>query len=191
MNLNERLAERRAKQLDEMDELTQRQLREHESGLRRLLSDVQRTTESAIQSQSERLNKALNDVEERRGRQIENIEARLAKAADQAERLSQIGGLRSWARPVAITVAVMLTVGAVTAGGLLTADRLIDSKVARLEALNTEIERAQAMPRLPQGVEVRTLNDGQTYLTGIDPETAWVGTLNDDTPVIRLTNPED
>ena len=110
VNLNERLAERRAKQLDEMDELTQRQLREHESGLRRLLSDVQRTTESAIQSQSERLNKALNDVEERRGRQIENIEARLAKAADQAERLSQIGGLRSWARPVAITVAVMLTV---------------------------------------------------------------------------------
>jgi len=185
--LSERLAERRKRQLDELDELTQRELKEHERDLKRLLSDARTTTVSAINSQNERLSASLNEAEQRQQQQAKQIEQRLAMAVVQAERLSRVGGIRSWTRPAAITLAVMLTISALVGSGILLTDRLIESRLVRLETLNTEIERAEALPRLPQGVAVRTLNDGHTYLTGIDPNTAWVGTLNDDTPVIRLT----
>ena len=185
--LSERLAERRKRQLDELDELTQRELKEHERDLKRLLSDARTTTVSAINSQNERLSASLNEAEQRQQQQAKQIEQRLAMAVVQAERLSRVGGIRSWTRPAAITLAVMLTISALVGSGILLTDRLIESRLVRLETLNTEIERAEALPRLPQGVAVRTLNDGHTYLTGIDSKTAWVGTLNDDTPVIRLT----
>lgn len=190
-SLIENLAERREKQLAELDELTHRLLSEHESGLRRLLSDAQSTTASAIHRQNERLSTTLNETEQRQRQQIESIEKRLSAAADQAERLNKIGGMRSWTRPMAITVAVMLAVGGVTAGGLAVADRVIDSRLARLSALNTEIERAKTMPRLPEGVEIRTI-EGESYLMGVDPNKAFTGTINDgQTPVIGLTRKKD
>ncbi|SDO41735.1 hypothetical protein [Vreelandella arcis] len=189
--LSEQLAERREKQLAELDELTQRLLSEHESGLRRLLSDAQSTTASAIHRQNEHLSTTLNETEQRQRQQIESIEQRLSAAADQAERLNKTGGMRSWTRPVAITVAVMLAVGGVTAGGLAVADRVIDSRLARLSALNTEIERAESQPRLPEGVEIRTI-EGESYLVGVDPKKALTGTINDgQTPVIGLTRGEE
>ena len=191
-SLSERLAERRKKQLDQLDELTQRLLSEHESGLRRLLSDAQSTTASAIHRQNERLSTTLNETEQRQRQQIESIEKRLSAAADQAERLNKIGGIRSWTRPMAITMAVMLAVGGVTAGGLAVADRVFDSRLARLSALNTEIERAESQPRLPEGVEIRTLSDGESYLVGVDPNKAFTGTINDgQTPIISLTQKKD
>ncbi|WP_081785906.1 relaxase/mobilization nuclease domain-containing protein [Halomonas sp. BC04] len=63
---------------------------------------------------------------------------------------------------------VMLAVGSVTAGGLHLADRLIDSRLERLITLRQDIRRAEeAAPRLPEGVEVRTIQ-GEPYLVGID-----------------------
>ncbi|WP_262488976.1 hypothetical protein [Halomonas sp. ANAO-440] len=207
--LSERLAERRQQQLAELDDVTQRQLSEHEKGLKQQLNDARRTTESAISDETQRLRTtlsealgqierqqtrrlsgwetALSDSEARQRQQIEGIEQRLSDAALQAERLSRIGGLRSWTRPAAITAAVMLAVGSVTAGGLHLADRLIDSRMDRLAVLNQEIQRAEeAAPRLPPSVEIRTIQ-GETYLVGIDPDEAWVGSLQDGTPVIQLT----
>ncbi|EWH02005.1 hypothetical protein Q427_11100 [Halomonas sp. BC04] len=62
----------------------------------------------------------------------------------------------------------MLAVGSVTAGGLHLADRLIDSRLERLITLRQDIRRAEeAAPRLPEGVEVRTIQ-GEPYLVGID-----------------------
>lgn len=210
--LSEKLAERRQQQLAELDDVTQRQLSEHESGLRQQLSDVRRTTEAAISDETQRLRAmlsealgqierqqtrrlsgwetALSESEARQRQQIEGIEQRLSEAAIQAERLSRIGGLRSWTRPAAITAAVMLAVGSVTAGGLHLADRLIDSHMERLSVLNEEIQRAEQVPRLPRDVEIREIQGG-TYLVGIDPDTAWVGTLRDGTPVIALTDTRD
>lgn len=123
-------------------------------------------------------------------RQIEGIEQRLSTAATQAERLSRVGGLRSWTRPLAITVSVMVAVAGITAGGLHLTDRLIDLRWERLSALNQEIQRAESLPRLPQGVEIREIQGG-TYLVGIDPDEAWVGILRDGTPVIELTDTRD
>ena len=204
--LSEKLAERRKEQLAELDSATQQQLSEHEDALQQQLSAVRRTTESAIHDQAQRLSGALSEVEGRQmrrlssweaalneseGRQrekIEGIEQRLSTAATQAERLSRIGGVRSWTRPAAITAAVMLAVGGVTASGLHLVDRLIDSRLERLSVLKEEIQRAAKAPRLPEGVEIRTLNDGHTYLAGIDSDHAWKGTTdNGQTPVIRLT----
>lgn len=185
--LSERLAERRAQQMGELDDVTQRLLSEHESALQQQLSDARRTTENAIRAHSEHLATALSEVEMRQTRQIENLEHQLASAAKQAERLSRVGGLRSWTRPLAITVAVMIGIGGVTAGGLLLADRLIDSRIQTLMTLRDEIQRAENLPRLPQGVEIRTIQ-GESYLVGIDPDTTFTGTINDgQTPVIGLT----
>jgi len=184
--LSERLAERREKQLAELDELTQGLLSEHESGLRRLLSDAQSTIASAIHSQNERLISALSTAEKQQTQQIESIEKKLSTAAAQAERLSRLGGLRSWTRTMAITVAVMLAAGGVTAGGLAIADRLIDSRLQRLATLKQEIQQAESMPRLGDHLEVRTI-DGATYLIG---ET-WTGNMSDGQPVIRLTQEKD
>lgn len=186
--LSERLAERRKKQMDELDDVTQRQLSEHESALRRQLSDVRLTTETAIRKQSEKTTSALNEFRQQHQQQIQDIEEHLAKAANQAERLGRAGDIQSWIRPLSITLSVMLTVGAITSGGLLLTDRLIDNRLERLAMLHREILRVEQLPRLPQGVEIRTLNDGSTYLLGVDPDTMWAGTINDgQTPVIRLT----
>lgn len=185
--LSERLAARRAQQMGELDDVTQRLLSEHESALQQQLSDARHTTENAIRAHSEHLATALSEVETRQTRQIQNLEHQLASAAAQAERLSRVGGLRSWTRPLAITVAVMIGIGGVTAGGLLLTDRLIDSRIQTLMTLRDEIQRAESLPRLPQGVEVRTIQ-GESYLVGIDPETTFTGTINDgQTPVIGLT----
>lgn len=173
--------------MGELDDVTQRLLSEHESALQQQLSDARRTTENAIRAHSEHLATALSEVETRQTRQIENLEHQLASAAAQAERLSRVGGLRSWTRPLAITVAVMIGIGGVTAGGLLLTDRLIDSRIQTLMTLRDEIQRAESLPRLPQGVEVRTIQ-GESYLVGVDPNQAFTGTINDgQTPVIGLT----
>lgn len=184
--LSERLAERRQKQLAELDDVTQRQLQEHESALKQQFDGVRRTTTNAISAHSQSLIDSLSQAEMRQRQHLEAIEKRLATASAQAERLSRVGGLRSWTRPAAITVSVMLTVAGVTAGGLHLTDRLIDSRWERLSVLNHEIQRAESLPRLPQGVDIRQI-EGHTYLTGIDPSNAWSGKLSDDTPVIRLT----
>lgn len=203
--LNERL-------MQSLDELMQQLRSEHESDWRQQFSDALSTTETVINDQtqwltaqiSEALSQvesrqtrrisgwetALSDSETRQRQQIEEIEQRLATAATQAERLSQVGGLRSWTRPLAITAAVMLAIGGTTAGGLLLTDRLIDSRLERLATLQEEIQRAEQVPRLPQGVEIREIQGG-TYLVGIDPDEAWVGNLRDGTPVIELTNTRD
>lgn len=185
--LSEKLAERRQKQMGELDDVTQRLLSEHESDFRQQLSDARRTTEAAIRAHSEHLATALSEVETRQTRQIQDLEKRLASAAEQAERLSRVGGLRSWARPLAISVAVMIGIVGVAASGLLLTDRLIDSRIQKLVTLRDEIQRAESLPRLPQGVEIRTIQ-GESYLVGVDPNQAFTGTLNDgQTPVIGLT----
>lgn len=185
--LSERLAERRQRLLDETDSVTQQQLNEHASALQQQLSDARRTTEAAIDEMSRSTSAQLTAFMTEQRRQIEQIEHQLSTAASQAERLSRVGGLRSWTRPLAITLAAMLAVGVVTAGGLKLTDRLIDNRWQTLATLNDEIERAKQVPRLPQGVEIQTLSDGQPYLIGIDPKAAWHGTINDGkTPVIRL-----
>lgn len=178
--------------MGELDELTQRLLNEHENGLRQLLSDARTTTEAAIHGQSERMTSALSEAETRQRSEIERIEQRLATAATQAERLSRVGGLRSWMRPLAITAAVMLAVGVLTASGLALTDWLIASRIQQLVTLRDEIQRAENLPRLPQGVEIRTIQ-GESYLVGVDPDQAFTGTINDgQTPVIGLTrNKED
>ncbi|WP_280570812.1 hypothetical protein [Chromohalobacter sp. 296-RDG] len=184
--LSEKLAERRAQQMDELDDVTRKQLSEHEKGLQALLSDARSTTEAVIRGQSERLTSALSEAETQQRQQIEGIEQRLASAAAQAERLSRVGGLRSWTRPVAITLAVMLAVGGVTAGGLAIADRLIDSRIQQLATLRDEIQRAESLPRLGDHLEVRTIQ-GETYLVG----EAWKGHMDDGTPVVSLTKTKD
>jgi hypothetical protein len=187
--LSEKLAERRAEQLAEMDSVTQTQLTEHENALRQQLAAARHTTESAINDLTQSLSKQLNSVTAGQREQIEKIEKRLATAAAQAERLSQVGGLRSWTRPAAITVAVMLTVSALVGSGILLTDWQINQRIQRLQTLNVEIQRAENQPRLPQGVEIRTIN-GQTYLVGIDAQQAWVGSVGEGAekqPVIRLT----
>jgi hypothetical protein len=190
--LSERLAERRAQQMGELDNVTQRLLNEHESTFQQQLNAARRTTESAINAHSQHLNSALSEVETRQTRQIQTLEQRLASAAAQAERLSRAGGLRSWTRPLAITCAVMIGVSAATAGGLLLADRVIDSRIERLATLKQQIERAERLPRLPAGVGLHTAG-GHTYLTGVDPSQAFTGTINNgQIPVIGLTrNRED
>ena len=190
--LSERLAERRAQQMGELDNVTQRLLNEHESAFQQQLNAARRTTESAINAHSQHLNSALSEVKTRQTRHIQTLEQRLASAAEQAERLSRAGGLRSWTRPLAITCAVMIGVSAATAGGLLLADRMIDSRIERLATLKQQIERAERLPRLPAGVGLHTAG-GHTYLTGVDPRQAFTGTINDgQTPVIGLTrNRED
>lgn len=185
--LKKRLDARRSELMGELEIVTRRQLHEHESALQQQLSDARRTTENAIRAHSEHLATTLSEVETRQTRQIENLEHQLASAAAQAERLSRVGGLRSWTRPLAITVAVMIGIGGVTAGGLLLTDRLIDSRIQTLITLRDEIQRAENLPRLPQGVEVRTIQ-GESYLVGVDPDTTFTGTINDgQTPVIGLT----
>ncbi len=188
--LSERLAERKAKQLGALEQSTQELLSEHENALQQLLNDARRTTESAIREQSHQLDQALNGAAAQQRQQLESIEKRLSTAATQAERLSRVGGLRSWTRPLAITAAVMIAVGGVTAGGLLLTDRLINSRLERLAMLQEEIQRAEQVPRLPQGVEIRGIQGG-TYLVGIDPRAAWTGSLQNGTPVIELTNTRD
>lgn len=185
-SLSERLAERRQQQLDVLEKSTQELLNEHESALRALLSDVRRTTEAAIRDQSQRVLLALSEAEKRQNQQIKAIEQHLASAANQAERLSQIGNIRSWTRPLAITLAVTLAVGTVTSGGLLLTDRLIDSRLERLATLRQGIQRAEQAPKLPQGVAIRAIK-GHTYLMGIDPKEAWTGSMDNGTSVIRLT----
>jgi len=168
--LSEKLAERRAQQLAEMDSVTQTQLSEHENALKQQLAAARHTTESAINDLTHSLSKQLNSVTAGQREQIEQIEKRLATAAAQAERLSQVGGLRSWS-------------------GILLTDWQINKRIQRLQTLNTEIQRAENQPRLPQGVEIRTIN-GQTYLVGIDAQQAWVGSVGEGAekqPVIRLT----
>jgi len=185
--LSEKLAERRQKQMGELDDVTQRLLSEHESAFRQQLSDARRTTEAAIRAHSEHMATALSEVETRQTRQIQDLEKRLASAAEQAERLSRVGGLRSWARPLAISVAVMIGIVGVAASGLLLTDRLIASRIERLATLKQQIERAERLPRLPEGVGLHTTG-GHTYLTGVDPDRAFIGTMNDgQTPVIGLT----
>lgn len=181
--LSEKLAERRAQQLAEMDSVTQTQLSEHENALRQQLAAARHTTESAINDLNHSLSKQLNSVMTGQREQIEQIEKRLATAVAQAERLSRAGGLRSWTRPAAITVAVMLAVGGMTAGGLAIADRLIDSRLQQLATLRQEIQRAESMPRLGDHLEIRTIQ-GATYLVG----EAWIGNMEDGTQVVELTN---
>lgn len=187
--LSEKLAERRAQQLAEMDSVTQTQLSEHENALKQQLAAARHTTESAINDLNHSLSKQLNSVVAGQREQIEQIEKRLATAVAQAERLSRAGGLRSWTRPAAITVAVMLTVSALVGSGLLLTDWQINKRIQHLQTLNTEIQRAENLPRLPPGVEIREI-DGHTYLVGVDSNTAWTGTWGegaDQRPVLRLT----
>lgn len=190
--LSERLAERKAQQLGALEQSTQELLNEHESALQQLLNDARRTTENAIREQSLQLDTALNNAAAQQRQQLESIEQRLSTAAAQAERLSRAGGLRSWTRHLAITVAVTLgvTMGISVAvgGGLKLTDRLIASRWEELATLKQEIQSAEQAPRLPQGVKIQALSDGRPYLIGVDPDTAWAGTINNgQTPVIRLT----
>lgn len=200
--LNERL-------LHSLDEWMQQLRSEHESDWRQQFSAALSTTETAINDETQHLRSALSEAlgqverqqtrrisawettlsesETRQRQQIESIEQRLSAAATQAERLSRVGGLRSWTRSTAITVAVMLAVAGMTASGLMLADRLIDSRLERLTVLQQEIQRAERLPRLPQGVEIREIQ-GSTYLVGIAPDGARVGNLRDGTPVIELTD---
>lgn len=188
--LSERLAERRNEQLDELEKSTKSLLSEHATDLQQLLNDARHTTENAIRAYSEHLSARLFEVETRQTRQIQNLEHRLASAASQAERLSRVGGLRSWMRPLAITVAVMMAVGSVTMGGLRLMDGVITSRTEQLAELRRQIARAEGLPRLPAGVEIRAV-EGHTYLIGIDPDTVWRGTTDSgQTPVIRLTRTE-
>lgn len=189
--LSAKLAERRAQQLGELESLTQQQLNEHERALQQRLSDARHTTETAIRDQNQRLITALSEAETRQWQQIENIEQRLATATKHAERLSQIGGLRSWMRPLAITAAVMIAVGSLTAGGLAVTDRVIDKRLERLAELNDEAQQAKNQPRLPEGVKIEVIG-GHTYLVGVDSNQAFIGTLNDgQTPVIGLTRSKE
>lgn len=189
--LSEKLAERRAQQLAEMDNVTQAQLTEHENALKEQLAAARHTTESAINDLTHSLSKQLNSVTAGQREQIEQIEKRLATAAAQAERLSQVGGLRSWTRPAAITVAVMLTVSALVGSGILLTDWQINKRIQHLQTLNAEIQRAENQPRLPQGVEIHSIA-GESYLVGVDPDKAFTGTINDgQTPVIGLTREKD
>ena len=181
--LSEKLAERRAQQLAEMDSVTQTQLSEHENALKQQLAAARHTTESAINDLNHSLSKQLNSVVAGQREQIEQIEKRLATAVAQAERLSRAGGLRSWTRPAAITVAVMLTVSALVGSGILLTDWQINKRIQRLQTLSAEIQRAEELPRLGDHLEIRTI-EGEPYLVG----EAWTGTINDrQTPVIRLT----
>lgn len=188
--LSEKLAERKAQQLGALEQSTQELLKEHENALQQLLNDARRTTENAIREQSHQLDTTLSNAATQQRQQIEAIERRLSTAATQAERLSRAGGIRSWTRPLAITAAVMIAVGGTTAGGLALADRLIDSRLERLAVLQEEIQRAEQVPRLPRGVEIREIQGG-AYLVGIDPREAWTGSLQNGTPVIELTNTRD
>lgn len=182
--LSEKLAERRAQQLAEMDSVTQTQLSEHENALKQQLAAARHTTESAINDLNHSLSKQLNSVVAGQREQIEQIEKRLATAVAQAERLSRAGGLRSWTRPAAITVAVMLTVSALVGSGLLLTDWQINKRIQHLQTLNAEIQRAESMPRLGDHLEIRTIQ-GATYLVG----EAWIGNMEDDgTQVVELTN---
>lgn len=181
--LSEKLAERRAQQLAEMDSVTQTQLSEHENALKQQLAAARHTTESAINDLNHSLSKQLNSVVTGQREQIEQIEKRLATAVAQAERLSRAGGLRSWTRPAAITVAVMLTVSALVGSGLLLTDWQINKRIQHLQTLNTEIQRAESMPRLGDHLEIRTIQ-GATYLVG----EAWIGNMEDGTQVVELTN---
>lgn len=180
--LSEKLAERRAQQLAEMDSVTQTQLSEHENALKQQLAAARHTTESAINDLNHSLSKQLNSVVAGQREQIEQIEKRLATAAAQAERLSRAGGLRSWTRPAAITVAVMLTVSALVGSGILLTDWQINKRIQHLQTLNAEIQRAESMPRLGDHLEIRTIQ-GATYLVG----EAWIGNMEDGTPVVELT----
>jgi len=193
--LSERLAERKAQQLGALEQSTQELLKEHESALQQLLNDARRTTENAIREQSHQLDTALNNAAAQQRQQLESIEQRLSTAAAQAERLSRAGGIRSWTRFLAITVAVTLgvTVGisAAVGGGLKLTDRLIDSRLERLAVLKEKIQAAEEAPKLlPEGVEIREIQGG-TYLVGVDPREAWTGSLQNGTPVIELTNTRD
>ena len=182
--LSEKLAERRAQQLAEMDSVTQTQLSEHENALKQQLAAARHTTESAINDLNHSLSKQLNSVVAGQREQIEQIEKRLATAVAQAERLSRAGGLRSWTRPAAITVAVMLTVSALVGSGILLTDWQINKRIQHLQTLNAEIQRAESMPRLGDHLEIRTIQ-GATYLVG----EAWIGKMEDDgTQVVELTN---
>lgn len=182
--LSEKLAERRAQQLAEMDSVTQTQLSEHENALRQQLAAARHTTESAINDLNHSLSKQLNSVMTGQREQIEQIEKRLATAVAQAERLSRAGGLRSWTRPAAITVAVMLTVSALVGSGILLTDWQINKRIQHLQTLNAEIQRAESMPRLGDHLEIRTIQ-GATYLVG----EAWIGNMEDDgAQVVELTN---
>lgn len=182
--LSEKLAERRAQQLAEMDSVTQTQLSEHENALKQQLAAARHTTESAINDLNHSLSKQLNSVVAGQREQIEKIEKRLATAVAQAERLSQVGGLRSWTRPAAITVAVMLTASALVGSGILLTDWQINKRIQHLQTLNAEIQRAESMPRLGDHLEIRTLQ-GATYLVG----EAWIGNMKEDgTQVVELTN---
>lgn len=182
--LSEKLAERRAQQLAEMDSVTQTQLTEHENALKQQLAAARHTTGSAINDLAHSLSKQLNLVTAGQREQIEQIERRLATAAAQAERLSQVGGLRSWTRSAAITVAVMLTVSALVGSGILLTDWQINKRIQHLQTLNAEIQRAESMPRLGDHLEIRTIQ-GATYLVG----EAWIGNMEEDgTQVVELTN---
>lgn len=181
--LSEKLAERRAQQLAEMDSVTQTQLSEHENALKQQLAAARHTTESAIHDLNQNLSKQLNSVVAGQREQIEQIEKRLATAVAQTERLSRAGGLRSWTRPAAITVAVMLTVSALVGSGILLTDWQINKRIQHLQTLNAEIQRAESMPRLGDHLEIRTIQ-GATYLVG----EAWIGNMEDGTQVVELTN---
>lgn len=181
--LSEKLAERRAQQLAEMDSVTQTQLSEHENALKQQLAAARHTTESAITDLNHSLSKQLNSVVAGQREQIEQIEKRLATAVAQTERLSRAGGLRSWTRPAAITVAVMLTVSALVGSGILLTDWQINKRIQHLQTLNAEIQRAESMPRLGDHLEIRTIQ-GATYLVG----EAWIGNMEDGTQVVELTN---
>ncbi|WP_253452451.1 hypothetical protein [Halomonas sp. Y3] len=203
--LNERL-------LHSLDELMQQLRSEHESDWRQQFSDALSTTETAINDETQRLRSALSEAlgqierqqtrrisgweqvlsesEARQRQQVEGIEQKLAAAATQAERLSRVGGIRSWARSMAITVAIMLAVAGVTASGLHLTDWLIESRKERLDSVNEKLKQAQRL--LPEGVEILEIND-QTYLVGlrVSPDiqergAGWIGIWGDH-PVVQLT----